>query len=410
MSKKRILMLLTREPYPVDNGRKSIIAQTIDFLKNHYQIKLLIFSKYEINRQKYFNKDIHDIDKLYYPSKVELIKNIIFRINISLQERLFFSNKSLNIIKKTINDYKPDIVYTDMIRTAQYLENIEFNKLIKIVDIDDLLSIRYSRFLDTKENSIFGTFEYLLPAIIRKPIEKLLKNLILKKEIKLIKKREIEIAKKFDASFLVSRKESQYLHTIIGKEVYTNTQAIKSRENVYQYSSENNFIFIGNMATAQNFSSLKMIMEEILPLFEFEYKLFIVGKYDKKIENLVKENKNIELLGFVDNLEDILKKTKLALMPISFGTGIKTKILDCMSYGVPVLTNSIGNEGLSTTNFEDIILFEQVDINSSKIIELLKDELLLNKISQNGYQYIKENHDFDKLKQKFLETIEEIIK
>jgi len=328
---KKVLLILTREPYPVDNGRKSIIAQTIEFFKDQYQIKLLIFSKYKIDKQKYYNKDINDIDRLYYPSKLELIKNIIFRTNTSFQERLFFSNKSADIIKKVINENKHDIVYADMIRTAQYIEDFEFDKSIKVVDIDDLLSIRYSRFLDTKESSIFGTFEYLLPTIVRKPIEKLLKNFILKKEIKLIKKREIEIAKKFDVSFLVSKKESQYLSNAIGKKIYTNTQAIKLRKNVYQCPKENNFIFIGNMATAQNLASLKMIIEEILPLFKFEYKLFVVGNYDKKTKNLVKNNKKIQLLGFVDNLGNILRKTKLALMPISFGTGIKTKILDCMS-------------------------------------------------------------------------------
>lgn len=406
MSKKKIVMLLTREPYPIDNGRKSIIAQTIEFLKDSYQIKLLIFSKYEIDKQRYFDKGIADVEKLYYPSKSELIKNIIVESRISLQERLFLSKKSLKIVQNTIVSFKPDIIYADMIRTAQYLEKINYDKK-KVVDIDDLLSIRYSRFLDSKESSIFGTFENLLPVIIRKPIEKLLKNLILKKEINLIQKREIEIAKKFDIAFLVSKKESQHLSDTVGKKVYTNTQAIKSRVNLYQYPNENNFIFIGNMATAQNLASLKMIVENILPLFDFKYKLFVVGNYDEKTENLAKENSNIELLGFVDNLENILKKTKLALMPISFGTGIKTKILDCMSYGIPVLTNSVGNEGLSTKNLKDIMLFENDEITSDKIIEILEDKQLLKKISQNGHEYIIENHDFYKLKEQFLKTIKE---
>jgi len=403
---KKILMILTREPYPIDNGRKSIIAQTIEFLKDEYQMKLLIFSKYEIDKQKYFDKGINDVERLYYPSKSELIKNIIVQSKISLQERLFLSKKSLKVVQNTLDSFKPDIVYVDMIRTAQYLERIDYSKK-KIVDIDDLLSIRYERFLNNRESSIFGTFENLLPTIIRKPIEKLLKKIILNKEIKLIKKREIEIAKNFDVSFLVSKKESKYLSNVIEKKVYTNTQAIKSRENLYQYPSENNFIFIGNMATAQNLASLKMIVKEILPLFDFKYKLFVVGNYDERTENLVKENSNVELLGFVDNLEDVLKKTKLAFMPISFGTGIKTKILDCMSYGIPVLSNGVGNEGLSTTNLEDIILFENDEITNTKIIEVLKDEQLLKKISQNGHKYIIDNHDFYKLKNQFLQTIEE---
>ena len=147
---------------------------------------------------------------------------------------------------------------------------------------------------------------------------------------------------KYDRCFLVSEKEKNYLINKTNfQHIYTNTQAIKVRENLYAKGKKsNNLLFIGNMHTAQNKSSLKMIIEEILPRFRFEYKFFVLGKYDKSVEDLISKNRNIELLGFVDDLAEVLQDE--VLDAISFGTGIKTKILDCMSYGIPVVTNMVG--------------------------------------------------------------------
>jgi glycosyltransferase involved in cell wall biosynthesis len=407
MLNKKILMILTREPYPIDNGRKSIIAQTIDFLKDKYEISLMIFSKDELNIELYKSYNFSSVKKLFFPSKLELFKNMILYKNKSLQERLFYSRKSQILINNEIDIFKPDIIYADMIRTAQYIENILDENIQKIVDIDDLLSIRYSRFLKNKENSILGTFQNLLPTFLRKILENLLKNIILKKEIKLISKREIEIARSFDQSFLVSAKEVEYLSKITNtKNIHTNTQAIKQRKNIYISSNANNFVFIGNMSTPQNISSLEMIVNEILPSFDFEYKLFIIGKYDNRTIKLTKNNINIELLGFVKDLEDVLSNMKLALMPISFGTGIKTKILDCMSYGIPVITNKIGNEGLSTIDKKNILICNESMEYKEILNNILKDENLLKQIGLNAQIYVRENHNFYKLKTNFLKIIE----
>lgn len=405
---KKLLMILTRSPYPIQGGRESILSQTIAFVKDEYALSILIFSKEEINEALYQKQNIQRVKKLFFPSTFELSKNLITMKNSSLQERIFYSKQSKQIILKEIEEFEPDIVYTDMIRTAQYIKN-ENIKIKRIVDIDDLLSIRYDRFIKDKESSIFGTFNHLFPSFLRIPIEKFLKNSLLKYEKKLISKREQEVVKKFDISFLVSQKETFMLRELTDiKTIYTNTQAIPLRENIYNSPKKNNLLFIGNMSTAQNLSSLKMIVYEILPQLTFDYQLLVVGKYDNRTITITQENKNIQLLGFVEDLEEVLKDIKLALMPISFGTGIKTKILDCMSYGIPVLTNSVGNEGLSTTNLEDIILFEKLDINSRKIMQILKDEQLLKRISQNGYKYIIQNHGFDKLKERFLKTIKKL--
>lgn len=407
MNKKKILMVLTRCPYPINGGRESILAQTIDFLSDEYDLDILYFSKNNTDKNEFDKRGIKAFS-LNFPSKMELILNIVTRRNFSLQENLFYSNNNLGFVSNFIEKNEPDLIYVDMIRVSQYIEDLE---IPKIIDIDDLLSIRYTRFIEQKESSILGTFSKIIPSLIRDVVEKLFKNTILKHESNKMFNREKDVVYKYNSCFLVSKKEKDTLKNITkNHNIFTNTQAIKSRKNIYTNPDENNLLFIGNMLTAQNKASLKIIVTEILPKFKFEYKLFVLGNYNKDIQELTSLNNNIKLLGFVDNLEDVLKTTKLALMPIAFGTGIKTKILDCMSYGVPVLTNTVGNEGLSTRNMNNILIFENNDLTNDNIEKLLNNNKLLEEISKNEYQYIIDNHNFDKLRLAFVNIIKENIK
>ncbi len=400
---KKAILILTRCPYPVNGGRESILSQTIDFLDGFYDLTILYFSKNKLDKNEFDKRSLNSY-QLRFPSKIELLYNIAFRRYFSLQENLFYSRSNLGMVDKIIDKIQPELVYVDMIRTSQYIENYD---IYKVIDIDDLLSIRYQRFISQKESSIFGTFSSVVPSFIRNVVGKILKNIILEYESKKIGNREIEIVEKYDSCFLVSEKEKDHLIMKTNSHnIYTNTQAIKPRENLYEKNVKcNNLLFIGNMLTAQNKSSLEMIVNEILPKFRFNYKFFVVGKYDDTIEELTYKNSNIELLGFVDNLEETLRSIKLALMPISFGTGIKTKVLDCMSYGIPVLTNTVGSEGLNTKDYKDIFILNNNEITNDSMLRILNDNELLESIGENGYQYIKNYHNFDVLRNSFLDHI-----
>ena len=402
---KKALLVLTRCPYPINGGRETILAQTIDFLNSKYDLTIVYLKRNHSDQSKFDERKLKNYP-LKFPSIIELIYNILFRRNFSLQENLFFSRSNLELVDQTIKSVKPDLIYVDMIRMSQYIENYN---IYKIIDIDDLLSIRYKRFMNQKESSIFGTFSTVVPSFLKELVEKILKNTILEYESKKLAKREIEVVAKYNRCFLVSEKEKKYLIDKTSfQNIYTNTQAIRSRTNIYRKDVKcNNLLFIGNMNTAQNKASLKMIADEILPRFTFDYTFFIIGEYDNSVEALISENSNIKLLGFVPDLLISLEDIKLALMPIAFGTGIKTKILDCMSYGIPVVTNLVGSEGLGVIDSKQIFIFENNEITNSSILSILKNDELLESISSNGYKYIKERHNFDTLRDCFLNLLDQ---
>jgi polysaccharide biosynthesis protein PslH len=110
----------------------------------------------------------------------------------------------------------------------------------------------------------------------------------------------------------------------------------------------------------------------------------------------------VNLLGFVDNLSDIVSNCKLALMPVVFGTGIKTKVLDAMSFGLPVITNDVGSEGVSLQDGKHCIIRNDAHGIADAVIELYNNDNLHRNISSNAMIYIALEHNSQLLRDKYL--------
>lgn len=96
-----------------------------------------------------------------------------------------------------------------------------------------------------------------------------------------------------------------------------------------------------------------------------------------------------------------MQECEVSVAPFIYGTGIKTKILETMAMGVPVVTNSIGEEGLNLTNGSNVII-ENDNLNIARqIILLLNDSLMREKISKNASEYVKVNHQWNDIIKNF---------
>ena len=111
-------------------------------------------------------------------------------------------------------------------------------------------------------------------------------------------------------------------------------------------------LFNGPLDYAPNFEALQTILQKINPLLQKNnptpYKIFICGKgLPKKMKELkpfVKEN--IIYAGFVDNIETYIKAAHLLVNPIQRGGGVKTKVLEAIGLGTPVISTTTGALGV----------------------------------------------------------------
>lgn len=384
-----------------------MIMQAIDFLRDEYEIVFCYFKKPGMEKSDEIKLNVKKVIQLQYPPLYTMVANNIVRQRNSIQENMFYSPATHRKIEELVNQEKPAVVIADMIRCSQFVENL---KIKKICDMDDLLSFRYTRMLTAgvRHNNPLGTFSSIAPSFLVNLSWLLLKKTILKQEIRRIKRREVEILEKFDLVTLVSSHEVELLRRMTGSsKLEAVPPAIAKQPDLIRGQHVGNqcrLLFIGNLKYEQNMASVKHIVRNVLPVLEREnlnYIFQIVGDYGDNAYKEIQSNSKIEMLGFVDSLPSIISTDTLFLCPILFGSGIKTKVLDAMSFGIPVITTHLGVEGIEGANHKDYFVEDDPVKMGQSVIKLWQDRELAWTIGQNGKRLVEDNYSYHKIKKRY---------
>ncbi len=418
---KKILFLASRFPYPAKSGRERTLLEYLSFLRENAEVYFYFFNKKEPlnNLIENFKKEycLKQVKFLKLPSLLSSFLNVIKESFIqgkkSIQESVFYRREIEEFLANELTKKNIDIVFTDMIRTAQYFEHIYEKGLLKIFDMDDMLSKRY-RYLQTqKDINILGSFSENLPTLVPMFVETIIRGTVLKLEEKLVEKRELDLINKYDKTILVSPDEVNLLRKKTGKHnIYYIYPSVKTEsinvtiEKVYPSIS-----FMGLLSVPHNEKALLKFLKKIFPEIKKIYtdiKFYVVGANPtEKIKNEVeKYPQNIILTGYVKDFKSYIGKTNIFVAPIYFGTGIKTKILDAMSLGLPVVTTPIGAEGLKVKHLENIVIACNEKEFLDFIILLLRNKNLRQSIGIKAYEYVKEFHNYENIKKQFLKILE----
>lgn len=97
----------------------------------------------------------------------------------------------------------------------------------------------------------------------------------------------------------------------------------------------------------------------------------------------------------MEDVREYLCKCKVFVCPLTFGSGIKTKNLEAMSLGIPVVTTTIGAENINAENGEDWFVTDDYSKMADIIVNLINDDELRKKIGKNGSEYINKNFTWD---------------
>lgn len=412
--KKKLLFITTRLFWPTDSGRKVGLYYYCQGLHEQYGYDVYLYSFLEngqtlelIKQKPSFIKNVKIAESI---GKIIKLKNIVLKTLLKydwpIQCSLFYSKKNENQIKEFCKELNPDIVIVDMVRLAPYYKALRNFKCKRILDMDDLLSERYKRQLDSNyKSSIAGQYSSNLSSSFLKLIElKSIKKLILRIEKNLMYKAELNYAAIYDKVIFVSNKESEKLNKIFPEKSIDIPLGVNVDEFInckLKVHKENNICFVGNMYVAANIDTLKYISTEVLPYVKSEYTLYVIGKVSDEIKNDYANNKNLVFTGRVDNIYDVAKKCKLFLAPIIYGSGIKTKILEAMAMQLPVITNDIGAEGLAVENEKHLI----IENNNRKIANLvdyyLQNDSAALEMAVNGQKLVFEKYDWKRIWNKF---------
>lgn len=404
---KKLIYITTRLFWPTDSGRKISLYHFCKGLHESYGYDIYIYSFLEAGQDESllaskpdFIKEVKIARKV---SKNEKILNLFFKAGFRrwpFQSCLFFSKSNKKHIRDFCDRVKPDAIMVDMIRLAPYWSVIKDLECKKILDLDDMLSKRYARQAEnlSGKTSIFGTFsekKSLGENLLSK--SKFLKKIVLKSEARRIRRAEEKYGERFDFVKFVSSIETNDYNS-----KYSKKNAVTSSLGVdFDYFSEpfvvekipNSIAFVGNLKYSPNIDSLKIIIEQILPRLKTDYKFYVIGGGENDIKDKYSSDRII-FLGRVDDFRPVVKSCSVFLAPIAYGSGIKTKILEAMAMGAPIVTNSLGAEGLSLCDGKEMAIKDNYEEIADATSELLINPEKGQNMAVYSQEYVKKYHNW----------------
>lgn len=152
-----------------------------------------------------------------------------------------------------------------------------------------------------------------------------------------------------------------------------------------------NICFLGQMGRDENYlAALRLIkfckkVKKLIP----ELQVYIVG--NQPPEDLKQqENEYIHVTGFVEDVDEYLKRACLAVFPLTLGAGIKLKVLRSLALGTPVITTAVGAEGIDEAG-EAVLLAETDEEFQEKIVQYIKDDSIRKRIGEESRRFVREH-------------------
>ena len=130
----------------------------------------------------------------------------------------------------------------------------------------------------------------------------------------------------------------------------------------------------------------------ILPLIEQKKKMtfYIVGSNpSEKIKSI--QNENVVVKGFVseEELRNLYNQCKLVVVPLRYGAGVKGKVVEALYYGSPMVTTSVGIEGIEGAD-QIIEVADKEEEFAESVLRLYEDDRKLAAISDSYQRFVKD--------------------
>ncbi len=359
---KSVALVSTAGPYPVDGGKQAVLAGFLEYLIDRVGRCNVHYVNVGGTAMADFPAHLHLIPG---PSAFAALRSVMIRTatgRSSLQESLLFTRQVREAIHRTLDRLSPALEIYDTIRMAQYAPAHSEGK--QVCYLDDLYSRRYESMLEASyrypdvDIEPLGNFTVFVPGLLRPLAEhQPSQRLLLRLEKNLVRRSEDRDARTFGTTLLLNEREADQLRRRCGvdsRRVHAVPPLIEPPTSISrQYDGAPVFIFLGQLLSPHNDHGLRSFLRSVWPLVlaaRPDARLKIIGRHPRPaLTHVVAQYADtVTLEGFLPDLSQTFGRAAAMISPSRFGSGLKLKIVEALSAGLPVISTLIGADGIRT--------------------------------------------------------------
>jgi O-antigen biosynthesis protein len=200
--------------------------------------------------------------------------------------------------------------------------------------------------------------------------------------------RELELAlvRATDATMVVTKEERDRVRTDVpGKPVWV-VPTINPVRAAPSVALRSGVLFIGGFEHPPNIATATRLVKDVMPrvwrVLGAVPVTIVGGSVPPEVEAL--RSAQVEVAGWLPEVESSLDAARVMLAPITWGAGLKGKVTQSLAAGLPVVTTTIGAEGLDATDGDQLLIADGDEALAERVIRLLSDDELWTSVSVAG--------------------------
>ncbi len=377
--KKKLFIISSRVPFPLDKGDKLRLFHQLRYLSQHFEIMLVSLDETnDVAMAPDKLKDFTDHFHIIKLNKFQIYLNVFlgFFGRKPFQVYYFHQKSAHKKVKSLISSFKPDYIYAQLLRSAEYVK--DYHHIPKTIDYQDAFSKGIERRINKEgwkkpifesehkrllkyENLIFDYFEH---------------HTIISQEDR-------------NAIFHEKRNKISIIPNGIDTVFFQKDKAVEKKYDL---------LFVGNMSYAPNVDAAMFIAKELLPHLLQNYpdiKILIAGSNPSpEVQKLA--SKHIEISGWIDDIRTAYNQSKIFIAPMQLGSGLQNKLLEAMSMELPCITSKLANKSLKAESGKQAIICESVQDYIDAYSQLTQTSDLHNNLASEGRLFVMNQFSWQK--------------
>jgi len=383
--KPKVLFLSQILPYPLDSGPRIRTFFVIKYLAARYDITLvpLVRSADEL-------ADLGPLPDLCRVRPVFFRRSRVRDVMLALRSLVtgepfmiirHRSAEMLRLVSRLLTEEHFDLIHVDQIKTAQCVAGV--TDLPRLID---------------KHN----VYSDILKGVAEDNSSSWLKRAFARLEWPRLARYEARICREFDHILAVTAEDKRALARLSGLATPITVLPIAAAPDmvsiVQRQPTARHIVSVGSMFYPPNVEGALWFARQVYPLVKAELpdvKLYLIGgRPAAAIRQLGARDPDIVVTGYVADLAPYLEQSAVLIAPLHFGSGMRVKVLDALTWGMPLVSTSFGCQGLAVTPGEHILIADRPADFAAAVSRVIQNRALADQLATNGRHLIETRYDW----------------
>jgi len=382
-----ILFLSQLLPYPTDAGAKVRLYYTLRWLAQHHAVTLVTFTRSDdspasVEHLRSFCTAVHTV-----PMNRGWLRDVSVLAASITRDRSFIIHRDTlpemdALLSQLIAETHFDALHADQLWMAQYALRVRPKAPAARLVLDE-------------HNACFQVFERM-----DQFEPNLLKRWLWRREAEQLQRYEAHVCGQFDHVVTVTEQDGEILQRISRRSEQPATKfttipiCVDTAEvaPIQPFLGDPNVLHLGTMFWPPNEQGVLWFAAQVWPLVLSQLPaatFSVLGKHPPAaITALADSHLHIDVVGYVADPYPWLQRAGVFIVPLLSGGGMRVKIVDAWRWGLPVVSTSIGAEGIRYRDGENIVIADTPEDFAAAVLRVLTDPALSHQLRQNGRRWI----------------------